>query len=89
MGTDLEFLQLLQDHVIGHVVKEPVGGGEDDVAELHVEARAVGCVGAVGTHAEVRRSTRAAVITDISGKTKNTKLNTSIGKVVTALICPV
>lgn len=49
--TYLEFLQLLQDHVVRHVVEEPVGGGEDDVAKLDVEGRAVCCVGAAGTDA--------------------------------------
>lgn len=39
--TCLEFLQLLQDHVVRHVVKKPIGGGEDDVAQLDVEGRAV------------------------------------------------
>lgn len=47
--TYLEFLQLLQDHVVRHVVEEAVGGGEDNVAQLDVEGRAVCCVGAAGT----------------------------------------
>lgn len=47
--TYLEFLQLLQDHVVRHVVKETVGGGEDDVPELHVKGRAVGGVWTAST----------------------------------------
>lgn len=41
--SDLEFFELLEDHVIWHVVKEAIGRCEDDVTELHVEGGAVGC----------------------------------------------
>lgn len=37
----LEFLQLLQYHVIWHVVEEPISGSEDDVTELYVKGSAV------------------------------------------------
>lgn len=47
----LELFQLLQDHVVWHVVEEPVSGGEDDVAQLDIEGGAVGRVGAEGTDA--------------------------------------
>lgn len=41
MRSHLELLELLKNHVVGHVVKEAVRGGEDDVAELHVKGGAV------------------------------------------------
>lgn len=44
----LQLLQLLQDHVVRHVVEEAVGGGEDDVTQLDVEGGAVGRVRAAG-----------------------------------------
>lgn len=47
----LELFQLLQDHVVRHVVEEPVSGGEDDVAQLDIEGGAIGRVGAEGTDA--------------------------------------
>lgn len=40
-ATHLQFLQLLEDHVVGHVVKEPVRGREDDVPQLDVKGGAV------------------------------------------------
>lgn len=46
----LEFLQLLEDHVVRHVVKQPVSSREDDVTELDVKGRAVCCVGTARTH---------------------------------------
>lgn len=46
--THLEFLQLLQDHVVRHVVKEPIGGGEDDVTQLDVKGGAVCSIRTVG-----------------------------------------
>lgn len=49
--TYLELLQLLQDHVVRHVVEEPVGGREDDVTQLDVEGRAVCCIRAAGADA--------------------------------------
>ena len=50
-GTYLELLELLQDHVVGHVVEQPIGCGEDDVAELYVKGGAVCFVRAAGTDA--------------------------------------
>ena len=49
-GTHLELLQLLQDHVVRHVVEEPIGGGEDDVPNLDIEGGAVCSVRAEGNH---------------------------------------
>lgn len=49
--TYLEFLQLLQDHVVRHVVKQPVSGREDDVTKLDVKGRAVSGIRAEGTGA--------------------------------------
>lgn len=46
--TYLKFLQLVQDHVVRHVIKQPVSGGEDDVTQLHAERGAVCCVRAAG-----------------------------------------
>lgn len=40
----LQFLQLLEDHVVGHVVEEPVRGRQDDVSQLNVERGAVGSI---------------------------------------------
>lgn len=50
--TYLQFLQLLQDHVVGHVVEESVGRREDDVAQLDIERGAVCSIGA----AQIRRT---------------------------------
>lgn len=47
----LELFQLLQDHVVWHVVEEPISGSEDDVAQLDIEGGAIGRVGAEGTDA--------------------------------------
>lgn len=37
----LEFFELLQNHVVWHVVKEAIARRKDDVTELHVEGGAV------------------------------------------------
>ena len=37
----LELLELLQYHVVGHVVEEAVGRCKDDVTKLHIERGAV------------------------------------------------
>lgn len=55
-ATHLELLQLLQDHVVRHVVEEPVSGGQDDVTQLDVEGRAICRVRAAG--AEIAKSGR-------------------------------
>lgn len=39
--TCLELLELLQDHVVRHVVKKAVRSGEDDVTKLDVKRRLV------------------------------------------------
>lgn len=39
--THLQLFQLLQDHVVRHVVKQSVCGGQDDVPKLDIEGRAV------------------------------------------------
>lgn len=44
MRTYLEFLELLEDHVVGHVVKKPIARSEDNVSKLDVKGRAVGSV---------------------------------------------
>lgn len=44
--THLQLFQLLQDHVVRHVVKQPVCGGQDDVPKLDIEGRAVSGLGA-------------------------------------------
>lgn len=49
IATHLQLLQLLEDHVVGHVVEQPVGSREDDVTELDVKGRAVCCVGTART----------------------------------------
>lgn len=49
IATHLEFLQLLQDHVVRHIVKQPVGSREDNVTKLDIKGRAICCVGAAGT----------------------------------------
>lgn len=54
-ASHLQLLQLLQDHVVRHVVEEAVGGGEDDVAQLDVEGGAVCRVRAAGTDRETDR----------------------------------
>lgn len=46
--THFEFLQLLQYHVVWHVVKEPISGSEDDVAQLYIKGGAVCSVRAEG-----------------------------------------
>lgn len=51
-GACLELFELLQDHVVRHVVEEPIGGGEDDVTQLDIEGRAVCSVRAEGTDTE-------------------------------------
>lgn len=56
--TCLEFLQLLQDHVVRHVVKEPVSGCEDDVTQLNVKGRAVCGVRAEGTDTGIKQRTK-------------------------------
>lgn len=42
----LQLLQLLQDHLVRHVVKEAVGGRDNDVTQLDVKGGAFGHVGA-------------------------------------------
>lgn len=37
----LELFELLQDHVVGHVVEEAIRGSQDDVTQLDVEGGAV------------------------------------------------
>lgn len=49
-ATHLEFFQLLQDHVVRHVVEKPISGGEDDVTKLDIERRAVCGIRAAHTH---------------------------------------
>lgn len=57
-ATHLELLQLLQDHVVRHVVEQPVSGGQDDVTQLDVEGRAVCRIRAAGIEiAKVRQRT--------------------------------
>lgn len=52
--TYLQFFQLLEDHIIRHVVKQPIGGGEDDVTQLHVKGGAVSGFWAVNTQIQIR-----------------------------------
>lgn len=44
--THLQLFQLLQDHVVRHVVEQSVCGGQDDVPKLDIEGRAVSSLGA-------------------------------------------
>lgn len=37
----LELFELLQDHVVGHVVEEAIRGGQDDVTQLDIEGGAI------------------------------------------------
>lgn len=48
--THLQLFELLQDHVVGHVVKEAISGSEDDVTQLHVKGGTVGGIRAAQTH---------------------------------------
>lgn len=62
----LEFFELLQDHVVGHVVKEAVARCQDDVAELHVEGGAVSRFGAEVCRAGGHTNTHIRTQTDRS-----------------------
>lgn len=61
--THLQLFQLLQDHVVRHVVKQSVCGGQDDVPKLDIEGRAVSSLGAgegqrlkdSGTHRDTKQ----------------------------------
>lgn len=44
--THLQLFQLLQDHVVRHVVKQPICGSQDDVPKLDIEGGAVSSLGA-------------------------------------------
>lgn len=52
----LEFFELLQNHVVRHVVKEAVGRSQDDVTKLHVKGRAVSCFRTGGKNGGMARS---------------------------------
>lgn len=52
--SHLEFFELLEDHVVWHVVKEAVARRQDDVTELYVERGAVGGFRAAGNQRDRR-----------------------------------
>lgn len=60
--TYFELLQLLQDHVVRHVVEEPIGGCKDDVTQLDVEGRAVCGIRAADTHKHTVNSLHAMIV---------------------------
>lgn len=48
-SSDLEFFQLLEDHVVRHVVEESVCGRQDDVSQLDIKGGAVSSIRAEET----------------------------------------
>ena len=62
MKRHLEFFQLLKNHVVWHVVKQPVACRQDDVTKLHVEG---GAVSSFGT--ERGREDMARLVTSVTG----------------------